>query len=749
MKSAFLFFVVVLLAGGDALSQMWPDGMRGSMRELEGSMKAPAEGGAVLKFHLPFESGESQLGGDDITISSTTRAADCAYRGKDYGPVLGQWTGTQGPTLTETSALTNPADLYGVFSDGTEAVKFTSSQGLQESPDTTSCAVTTQDVVYEFVARFDSSMISGGSQGFLGKSAISATQYWFFMASYMPTNIVVSLWVNDGTTLSRSTVATVNYDEWNHIAVYFDRQNGMKPYLNGVGGTFQAGYASTSGSIDDNTASFKVGGISSSSSTFDLAYFKMWTGADDAWFSSTQDALALERFNKIAGWYPAKAPAGASDVTFSRASSATLSMWDGTASADSTKVHTVGANWPRVECRGEGWQDSTGRICGALVETQQDQILTDTEDASAWGLTNITSSNDVAVAPDGRTTGDEILATSTSNVHHAIGKYVSPLVQDDRGTSLYIKPGAIGVDYVFLRPGGTVSGAVYNISTCEVEDVWSSTALTTFKATVERLGASGSWCRIKLVGRSYGITLYAFPPAGVPTEASCVTNVNACSSFAASSTFDPMFYIWGVNVHESPAGYPDPKNRSASSYVKAGATTETRTGEAPSFDAASFYDETGAQTISVTFQAQPTRYSSATAFEYRNMYWLADASFSDNFVAGTLDRDFFAQPGPDSGGYQFFAGSIVDTVPYNWTVQTYPTVYDDGISHTSALYLSPGDFRGYVDSSLEASTTLYNPPGENDPIVDLYIGTSSAAFQYGSSNTIIDEFKFFEGDATP
>ena len=106
-------------------------------------------------------------------------------------------------------------------------------------------------------------------------------------------------------------------------------------------------------------------------------------------------------------------------------------------------------------------------------------------------------------------------------------------------------------------------------------------------------------------------------------------------------------------------------------------------------------------------------------------------------------------PGPESGGYEFFVGSSLKTTPYNWTQQSYPTVYDDGTAHTSVLYLAPGDFQAYVDNSLQASTTLYNPPGENDPIVDLWIGSSSTSFQFGASKTIIDQFQFYEGDATP
>lgn len=750
MKAAFFFFVVVLLTGGGASAQMWPDGMRGSMRELEGAMKAPGEGvGAVLKFDLQFDSGESELGGDALTVSSTTETADCAYRGKDF--LSGSWSGTQGATLTKPGALADPSEIYGVFSDGTEAVKFTNAAGLQESPNTTDCAITTQDAAFEFVARFDSSMaLVGGTKKFILKANTASTSLWYFSATFNASDVDLSFDIADGTAGASAIFATVNYDEWNHAFLLLDRQTGLKPYVNGVGGSLVASFATPSASIDDGAVPFRIGGETAAEASFDLAYIKVWAGADDAWFSSpTQDDLAKERFYKIAGWYPEKAPAGDELVTFSRASSATLSMWDGTASADSTKVHTVGPNWPRVECRGEQWRDSTSRMCGALVESQQNQILLNTEDASSWGLYNVTSSNDVLIAPDGRQTADEIIPTTTSNTFHLAVNNMSPITVSERGSSVYIKPGDQGVRYIFYRPSAQVAGVVFDIIDCEVEAVWQSASFSVYNGTTQRLGAAGSWCRIELTGSAHGTYLLAMPPAGLPTEAACVSNLITCSSFAASNTVDPLFYVWGSNLHESPSGYPNPQNRSASSYVRAGATTETRIGEAPLFNAANFYDETKEQTIIATFQAQPTRYLAATAYEYRNLYWLADAGFAGEFVAGQLNRDLFSQPGPNSGGYEFFVSSALNATTYSWIQQSFPTVYDDGIAHTSILYLATSDFQAYVDSSLQASTTLYNPPGENDPIVNLYIGAKIPASQFGASKTIIDQFQFYEGDATP
>lgn len=751
MKAAFFFFVVVLLTGGGASAQMWPDGMRGSMRELEGAMKAPGEGvGAVLKFDLQFDSGESELGGDALTVSSTTETADCAYRGKDF--LSGSWSGTQGATLTKPGALADPSEIYGVFSDGTEAVKFTNAAGLQESPNTTDCAITTQDAAFEFVARFDSSMaLVGGTKKFILKANTASTSLWYFSATFNASDVDLSFDIADGTAGASAIFATVNYDEWNHAFLLLDRQTGLKPYVNGVGGSLVASFATPSASIDDGAVPFRIGGETAAEASFDLAYIKVWAGADDAWFSSpTQDDLAKERFYKIAGWYPEKAPAGDELVTFSRASSATLSMWDGTASADSTKVHTVGANWPRTECRGEQWRDSANRMCGALVESQQNQILLNTEDASSWGLFNVTSSNDILIAPDGRQTADEIIPTTTANTFHLAVNNMASVTVNDRGSSVYIKPGNQGVRYVFNRSAQQVAGVVFDIIDCEVEAVWDSAAVSTYKGTTQRLGAAGSWCRIELTGSAWGVYLMAMPPAGLPTEASCVADLVACSSFAASNTFDPLFYVWGSNLHESPAGYSNPQNRSASSYVRAGATTETRIGDLAVFDPSGFYDPAKAQTIIATFQAQPTRYYLPTIYEWRLFYTFNEAGFAGEYISGFLNKNIYGVPGPNSGGYEFYVDSQDNPTTYSIINQSYPTIYDDGTAHTSVLYLAPGDFRGYVDGSLQFSETLYNPPGEVAPVVELNIGSTPAPFQHiGASKTIIDKFQFYEGDATP
>ena len=708
--------------------------------------------GSVLKFDLQFESGESQLGGDDLTVSGVTETADCAYRGKDYS--AGSWSGTQGGTLTKAAALTDPGEIYGPFADGTEAVKFLDALGLQtdvqQSANNTDCAITTQDAAFEFVVRFDPVMATvGGTSKFILKANTASTSYWFFSATFNASNIDIKFEIDDGTSNASATVSTVSYNEWNHFFVLLDRQNGMRTYVNGVGGSVDAAFA-ISGSIDD-AVPFRIGGETASESSMEIAYVKTWAGVDDSWFSSlSQDDLAKERFYRVAGWYPDTAPAGDELVTFSRSSSASFGIWDGTANTDSTKVHTVGPNWPRVQCRGEQWRDSTNRMCGALVESQQNQILLNTEDASSWDFFNVTSSNDILIAPDGRQTADEIIPTTTANTYHLAVNRMPSVTVNDRGSSVYIKPGSQGVRYVFNRSAQQIAGVVFDIIDCEVEAIWDSVAISTYKGTTQRLGAAGSWCRIELTGSAWGVYLLAMPPAGLPTEASCVADILACSSFAASNTFDPLFYVWGSNLHESPAGYPNPQNRSASSYVWAGATTETRVGDMAMFDPSGFYDPAKAQTIITTFQAQPMRYGSISVHEWRHFYTFNSTGFNSEFISGFLNRDYYAAPGPDIGGYEFYVDSRGNPTTYSIVNQSYPTVYDDGIAHTSVLHLAPGDFRGYVDGSLQFSETLYNPPGEVVPVVDLNIGSTPAPFlNIGASKTIIDQFQFYEGDETP
>ena len=66
MKNVFALCLALLSLPASA--QMWENY---AMQAGVWSMQPPETAEkAALKFHLPFESGESQLGGDDITISS-------------------------------------------------------------------------------------------------------------------------------------------------------------------------------------------------------------------------------------------------------------------------------------------------------------------------------------------------------------------------------------------------------------------------------------------------------------------------------------------------------------------------------------------------------------------------------------------------------------------------------------------------------------------------------------------------------
>ncbi len=377
---------VSMICAGSLSAQMWPDGMRGDMLPSNGDMSAPATGGAVLKFQIDFESGESQLGGDDITVNSATVAAACAYRGKDFA--AGSWTGTQGATLTKPGALTVPGEIYGVFSDGTEAVKFANGDDIQESPNNTNCAIAAEDSVFEFAARFDDSMIAiGGNQKFILKRDAASTSYWSINGTFGAASVDIVLEVSDGTTTTAATLATVNYNEWNHLILFWDRQTGGKAYLNGIAGAALPALATVSGSIDSAATPFRIGGETAAEVSGDLAFVKIWKGTDAAWFSSaTQDDIAAERFQRVAGYWPTVAPPTGQLATISRASSATVEMWDGTAAADSTRLHTVGAGWPRVSCRGNSFVDTGTRTCGGLYEIQHENRLIESEDmtAAAW-----------------------------------------------------------------------------------------------------------------------------------------------------------------------------------------------------------------------------------------------------------------------------------------------------------------------------------------------------------------------------
>jgi len=727
------FLFASMICAGSLSAQMWPDGMRGDMLPSNGDMAAPTAGGAVLKFQIDFESGESQLGGDDITVNSTTVAAICAYRGKDFS--AGSWAGTEGTTLTKPGALTTPDEIYGVFSDGTEAVKFANGDDIQQSPNVTDCMITTEDSVIEFAARFDDSMIAvGGNQKFILKRDAASTSYWSINGTFGAASVDIVLEVSDGTTTTAATLATVNYNEWNHLILFWDRQTGGKAYLNGIAGAALPTLATVSGSIDSAATPFRIGGETAAEVSFDLAFVKIWKGADAAWFSSaTQDNIAAERFQRVAGYWPTVAPPTGQLATISRASSATVEMWDGTAAADSTRLHTVGAGWPRVSCRGNSFVDTGTRTCGGVYERQHENRLAESEDitAAAWAKLNIAAIGNAITAPDGKT-ADGIRATTTSSVSHRLGTATGLATARFSGLSVYAKPGA--VDYVYLRLNQVTEGVVFNLATCSVEQEFSNPAAVV--GDVEQLGAAGSWCRIRAYGNSRYFAIY--PVDGLLDEAACLANLTACTSYAAADTVSAQIYLWGAQFDRD--SLATVATNPVSTYIATSGGINTRIIDEMKFDSSDIFPSRQEVTGIVSFLQYPNVDNGNNGWEVSNYVTFAPEPFAFT--------DFWLI----SNNRAIIGTKVTNTNSIDNTTSTiiYGPATDDGVPKVLTLYQRDGLMEQYVDSSLAGSVSSGNVPSTVGNLDALYFGLgTSAGTPAGVSNGLVGGFSIYQGRVVP
>lgn len=729
------FLFASMICAGSLSAQMWPDGMRGAMLPSNGDMAAPDSGGAVLKFQIDFESGESQLGGDDITVNGATVAAICAYRGRNF--LAGSWAGTQGTTLIKPGALTTPSEIYGVFSDSTEAVKFTNGDDIQESPVNKNCGIAAQDMVIEFAARFDDSMIAiGGNRKFILKRDTAAAAYWSINGTFGAASVDIVLEVSDGTTTTTATLATVNYDEWNHLILFWDRQTGGKAYLNGIAGAALPALATVSGSIGSATTPFRIGGEIVAEVSGDLAFVKIWRGADDAWFSSaTQDDIAAERFQRVAGYWPTVAPPSGQLATISRASSATVEMWDGTAAADSTRLHTVGAGWPRVSCRGNSFIDTGARTCGGVYERQHENRLADSEDmtAASWAKLNIAAIGDAITAPNGKTTADGIRATTTSSVSHRLGSATGLTPARFSGLSIYAKPGA--VDYVYLRLNQVTEGVVFNVATCAVEQEFSNPNISV--GNIEQLGAAGSWCRIRAYGNSRFFSLYMVD--GPLNEAACLADLAACTSYAAADTVSAQMYFWGAQFDRDSVSTFTAD--STSSYIKTVGGISTRIGDGIRFDSSDIFPNRQEVTGRLSFLQYPSVDDSGNKWEASHYVSFTSDPFTfDDFWLINTARPMISTE-----------TTTTNSVENANTTILYGPATDDGTPKTLTFYQRDGLMEQYINSVLTGSTSSGSvPPGGGGNINNMVLGWAGwGGINAGTSNALVDGFSMYQGRAVP
>lgn len=250
-------------------------------------------------------------------------------------------------------------------------------------------------------------------------------------------------------------------------------------------------------------------------------------------------------------------------ITFTRATNGTY--------FDSAGVlQTASSGVARFDHRLEGgvWVNK-----GLLIEEQRTNSLQRSEEFgnAYWTLTNLTITVDNIASPDGNTTADKVLETTTNGTHTVSN--ATPIsinmTTDNYSASMFVK-GGLGRTQCILQVLSSTSSnnfyGTYNLSTL--------TATTTVNGSAVALSASiqdagNGWYRIAVSGRTgvnttHQISFYCVNDSGSGSYAGDVTK---------------GFYIWGAQLESG--AFP-------TSYIKTTTASVTRNADVASMTGTNF-----------------------------------------------------------------------------------------------------------------------------------------------------------------
>jgi hypothetical protein len=171
---------------------------------------------------------------------------------------------------------------------------------------------------------------------------------------------------------------------------------------------------------------------------------------------------------------------------------------------------------------------------GVVPATGRRNLLTFTEqfDNAAWTKTNATVTANAAVAPDGTTTADKVIATAVSGQHHVSQSITTAAVQCTY--TVYAK--ADGYDWLWFNTTG--SGAVVNdLCWFDVANGVTGTAQTNATTSIEDVG--NGWYRCTCVWA-------AFAAGSVSIWAAVSETDNQSGNWVGDGTSG--IFVWGAQL---------------------------------------------------------------------------------------------------------------------------------------------------------------------------------------------------------
>jgi hypothetical protein len=255
------------------------------------------------------------------------------------------------------------------------------------------------------------------------------------------------------------------------------------------------------------------------------------------------DAIAAERFAKVAGIYDRKSTV----YSFARTTSAYLDRY---VSAGVRQLFPVSVNWPRV-C--ERVDNASVTDTGYLGEVQVINEFLYSEDftQAAWEVTRCAVGTNAAVAPDGTTTADALIASADANTHSI--KQSCAAAAAVHIFSLWAKKGA--VNWMELDASSVANAwAYFNLDAGVVGSKGAGAATS----GIEPWGNGWYRCWFTYTGgaAAHDHVIY-------PAEADNDNNFTGDAS-------TPSIYVWGAQHEDDGTVIP-------SSYIKTLAAAVTKT----------------------------------------------------------------------------------------------------------------------------------------------------------------------------
>lgn len=260
----------------------------------------------------------------------------------------------------------------------------------------------------------------------------------------------------------------------------------------------------------------------------------------------------------VAPAWLAMGPGLATGVTLTRSTTGT--QWNHSSGLlELAASNTIRTSWRRT---------SAGRWeSGWLIEGSGTNRLLRSEDfTTTWTLDGVTVSANQRTAPDGASTGDQLVETATLSGHRAIQSYTGT-INTAQLLSCYVQRGTRDWCLLALDGGSDTNRVIawFNLRTGVVGTV--SNQGTGSGATAWMEPASPGWWRVYLTG---------VPATGVTTFRASVGGASADNVISYTGTTGNSLFAWGAQVEDN-VGYPSSYYGTVGSTATRGADTFART----------------------------------------------------------------------------------------------------------------------------------------------------------------------------